>query len=589
MRSVKLLFVFLLPLLSLGQNELSQCDSLMIKRQFDAAAECFEGLYSKNPVGPAYEKLLEAYLVLEDTGRVFKLARKQSKGYGQSKPVYYVDYWHFSRTLNRRGPDFSVLENLTRSNPFSVRSSAQQLEKYNYVTEAIALYLIAEDAQPNVRTAFERGQLHAQLGQYEAQYEAYILAARQNSGYLNSIKMRIAQNLSDDPNGVHNSAVKKVLYTAVKKESDPLVEQLLLFVLRQEGSFDRAFTFMRSKYDGAASIQPFLQLMREAREADADKLAVEIGQFLLNQKTALQQQRGTNSVLLELGKCYEKTQNHEALFALAAAYPSGTCEACFEWELYRAQFLFAQISTLENSLQHLLTFETTLEQLRARYPRTFQRGRTHLQQGEANLRMGYFDDALMEFARAEALLGDSDEGDVARLQKAMCAFYGGDIPWAKTQLEVLLQSTSKSIANDALENALMISANSVEDTLMEGLQLIREPMLLEAQGKTAAAIEKYKALKNILIVHELYDDVCLKLGKLYLDSAQWEAALAEFMLVQKAAGEGMWKEDALFYAAKCRFELGQSEAQVALEGYLLSYPAGLYFDQARTMYRTLAL
>ena len=38
-----------------------------------------------------------------------------------------------------------------------------------------------------------------------------------------------------------------------------------------------------------------------------------------------------------------------------------------------------------------------------------------------------------------------------------------------------------------------------------------------------------------------------------------------------------------------RFELGQSEAQVALEGYLLSYPAGLYFDQARTMYRTLAL
>ena len=61
------------------------------------------------------------------------------------------------------------------------------------------------------------------------------------------------------------------------------------------------------------------------------------------------------------------------------------------------------------------------------------------------------------------------------------------------------------------------------------------------------------------------------------------------MLVQKAAGEGMWKEDALFYAAKCRFELEQSEAQVALEGYLLSYPAGLYFDQARTMYRTLAL
>ena len=142
MRFARLLFIFLLPLLSLGQNDFTVCDSLMIKRQFNAAADCLEELHSENPIGPAYQKLIEAYLILADTGKVFKLARKQSKVYGQSKPAYYVDYWHFSRTLGRRGPDFSVLENLTRSNPFSVRASAQQLEKYNYIEEAIELYQI---------------------------------------------------------------------------------------------------------------------------------------------------------------------------------------------------------------------------------------------------------------------------------------------------------------------------------------------------------------------------------------------------------------------------------------------------------------
>ena len=589
MRFVRLLFIFLIPLLSLGQNDLRVCDSLMIKRKFDAAAVCFEKMHSENPVGPAYEKLIEAYLILADTGKVFKLARKQSKIYGQSKPAYYVDYWHFSRTLGRRGPDFSVLENLTRSNPFSVRASAQQLVKYNYIEEAIGLYQIAEAAQPNVRTAFERGQLHAQLGQYNAQYEAYLLAVQQNGGYLNSIKVRIANNLSDDPKDIHNTAVKKVLYDAIKNSSDPLVEQLLLFVLRQEGSFGRAFTFMRSRFDGSASIQPFLQVLREAREANADDVAEEIGNFLLTQKTALSQQRGTNSVLLELGKCHEKANNRAAIFKLSDEYPIGACSACFEWERFRATFLFENSTAIGDSLQQLFSYESTLEQLRERYPRKFQRGLTHLSQGEANLRFGYFDDALMEFARAEALLEDSDQGDIARLKKATCAFYGGDIPWAKTQLEVLLQSTSKSIANDALENALMISANSVEDTLMEGLGLIRIPMLLEAQGKTTKAIANYKALKNALIVHELYDDVCFKLGKLYVESAQWKAALAEFALVRQAAGEGMWKEDAIFYIAKCRFELKETKAQSALEDYLLNYPAGLYFDQARTMYRTLAL
>ena len=199
-----------------------------------------------------------------------------------------------------------------------MRASAQQLENYNYIEEAIGLYQIAEAAKPNVRTAFERGRLHAQLGQYEAQYEAYLLAVQQNGGYLNSIKVRIANNLSDDPKDIHNTAVKKVLYDAIKNSSDPLVEQLLLFVLRQEGSFDRAFTFMRSRFDGSASIQPFLQVLREAREANADDVAVEIGNFLLTQKTALSQQRATNSVLLELGKCHEQTKNRAAIFQLSA-------------------------------------------------------------------------------------------------------------------------------------------------------------------------------------------------------------------------------------------------------------------------------
>ena len=42
-----------------------------------------------------------------------------------------------------------------------------------------------------------------------------------------------------------------------------------------------------------------------------------------------------------------RPKNHEATFRLSAELiPRGLVNACFEWELYRAQFLFAQISTL---------------------------------------------------------------------------------------------------------------------------------------------------------------------------------------------------------------------------------------------------
>ena len=43
-------------------------------------------------------------------------------------------------------------------------------------------------------------------------------------------------------------------------------------------------------------------------------------------------------------------------------------------------------------------------------------------------------------------------------------------------------------------HALLISANTVEDTLMEGLQLMKETLLLEAQWEYSKALEQYERL-----------------------------------------------------------------------------------------------
>ena len=136
--------------------------------------------------------------------------------------------------------------------------------------------------------------------------------------------------------------------------------------------------------------------------------------------------------------------------------------------------------------------------LRVIYSESLWHGLTYKSFAEILQLSGDFDRALIEYARAETLLGDSKEGDQSRLARAMCAFYSGDIDWAKTQLEVLLQSTSKEIANDALENALLIAANTVEDTLFEGLQLLRIPMLLEVMNKNEEALMAYEKAERVL-------------------------------------------------------------------------------------------
>jgi len=192
----------------------------------------------------------------------------------------------------------------------------------------------------------------------------------------------------------------------------------------------------------------------------------------------------------------------------------------------------------------------------------------------------------MDYARAEQLLGDSEEGDQARLEKALCALYRGDITWAKTQLEVLLKSTSKTIANDAMEYALLISANTVEDTLMEGLQLMKGALLLEAQWEYSQALEQYESLLNILIAHELYDDLLLRLGRLHAQLGQYAQAKEYFVQLEAVSKGGMWLEEGIYFAAKMSALLKSESAALELEDYLVEYPNGLYTEEARQFYRT---
>ena len=584
MRSFKALFILCFPLTTVAQGIGDACDSLLAVSAIDEAIHCLEDKHQENPTGPAYEKLLQAYLLNEDSTAATKLAKHQAKSHGQVRPQYYVDYWHLSQRLNRRGPDYVVIENLTRSNPFSVRATVQQLERYGYVQEGIDLYLLAEAEKPQINVAYERALLHAQLGQYELQYQGYLQALEQNRGYLTTIEAKIAQNLSFDESGMHSRTVKKVLLDALKRGANPLFEQLYLFVLRQEGNFAQAITYLKaSSKRGPLAVEPLIEVAQECVELGEHDLAQDALEFLLSNAQELRYVGRLEFVLVQLAQSYVASNLNDEFQQLSSQYPMGSQRGVFHWELYRESQKF---KALPKASEALSAYSENLAQLRDMYPAGKQRGLVYLAEADAKRSYGQFDEALMDYARAEQLLGDSEEGDQARLEKALCALYRGDITWAKTQLEVLLKSTSKIIANDAMEYALLISANSVEDTLMEGLQLMKEPLLLEAQWEYSQALEQYENLLNVLIAHELYDDLLLRLGRLHAQLSQYAQARAYFIQLEAVSKGGMWLEEAIYFAAKMSALLKSDTAALELEDYLVEYPNGLYTEEARQFYRT---
>ena len=107
MHKTKLLLLLLLPLYLWSQprtnpsNRLSDCDSLLTALDFKNGIDCVKYFYNNNPQGPAYEKLLDAYLLAGDSLNAWKLVRIQDKKHGASRPQYMIDHWYLSEAIQR--------------------------------------------------------------------------------------------------------------------------------------------------------------------------------------------------------------------------------------------------------------------------------------------------------------------------------------------------------------------------------------------------------------------------------------------------------------------------------------------------------
>ena len=86
------------------------------------------------------------------------------------------------------------------------------------------------------------------------------------------------------------------------------------------------------------------------------------------------------------------------------------------WELAREEFIIKS-----NDLDSVAAFDygKTMEKLRVIYSESLWHGLTYKSFAEILQLTGDFDRSLIEYARAETLLGDSKEGDESRLARAM--------------------------------------------------------------------------------------------------------------------------------------------------------------------------
>ena len=98
-------------------------------------------------------------------------------------------------------------------------------------------------------------------------------------------------------------------------------------------------------------------------------------------------------------------------------------------------------------------------------------------------------------------------GHEARLRNARVSFYSGDFLWAQAQLDVLKASTSKLIANDAMELSLRITDNLGVDSNSVPLSYFARAELLRVQHRYDESLVVLDSLDLAFPMHSLGDDV----------------------------------------------------------------------------------
>jgi tetratricopeptide (TPR) repeat protein len=180
-------------------------------------------------------------------------------------------------------------------------------------------------------------------------------------------------------------------------------------------------------------------------------------------------------------------------------------------------------------------------------------------------------------------------GFEAKFKNARIFYYDGDFKFAQSQLDILKQSTSKLIANDALKLSLLITDNYGLDSNYVAMKQFAQADLLLEQHQYNQAFKLYDSIVQAFPFHGLNDEILLRKSQAYQQQGKWQEATVLLDELLKNHADDILADDALFQLGSI-YQTNLIDKEKAIECYkkiLFKYKGSLYGVEARKRLRLL--
>ena len=565
--------------------------------EFQQAAQLYESLYKHTTNRYYYQRLYATYLQLGEYKDAAKLAEKRLKNYPKELSLY-VDQGnvylvqkqpkkaekYFDRAIESITADLSAIPDL-----------AMAFVNVGRPDYAVQAYRAARVKTRNNQLYFnELIGVYQTMGDYAAMTQEYFNLLDHSPGIMPSVQISMQKAMLEAPDDRLSQGVKEALVQRVREHPDnqTYLEMMTWFSIQQK-DFEFALTqaqavdarfpdkggeqllrvariaYQNEAYDVAAEAYRLLQRKGADNpfyfDSRVGELEVEFARinhnYSINSKDFRQLKQRYEEVIAELGK-NERTVPLMRNYASLMAYHGGDAQAA--------------VSMLDDVLE--------IPRIKPNV-----RDEVKLELGDLLLFAGSVWDASLLYMQVEKANKNDILGAQAKFKNAKLSYFNHDFEWANSQLKVLRSSTSKLVANDAMELSLLISDNMEEDSTYGMLELFADADLLLYQNQLDSAWDGFDAITRSALSHPLFDEVLMRKAQIRIKQARYADADSLLRQLIEFYPYDITADDALMLRAELN-EDRLDNPVTALECYeklLIDYPTSLYSDRARKRYNAL--
>jgi tetratricopeptide (TPR) repeat protein len=598
MRTLLGILFLLVPAVLFGQNnDLQNMANLASKyyqdKEFGKAAELYEQLYTSTKSEGYFNIYFDCLLGIPDYEKAEKAIKKGLRG-NSADSFWYLQWGFLKKAQGQIAESAKMYEKAISTlseNPTEYPNLANQFINRREYEYAEKVYIKARASQNPAIYNYELARIYYYMRNYDKMLNEYLEWMKQKESNLEIVKSNLQSVLSMDNDGEISKQLKTYILKRIQQEPAQLIyNRLLIWLFIQDKNFvaatrqaialdkrtgtedanvfDLANVSASNKYyDEAAKAYDYL--ISKGKNAEYYNLASQ-------QRMQMNYDRFIDEGVWDVARARELQNLFDQTFATLGISVK-TADLLIEYAHLRAFYLNQPTEAIKILTDGLTMTGLNIQEISA----------MKAELSDVYVYSGDLWEAVITYSQVIESNKANPLGDDVKFKKAKLGYYMGNFSWAKAQLDALRASTSKLIANDAMELSLFISDNLETDSTATPLRIFARADLHLFRNNFPEAIAALDSVSTIYPDNSLIDDVDFRKAGILQKQGKYEEASVLLNTIVKNHSWEMLADDALFQLATIyENKLNRKpEAMELFKKMLTDYPGSVYVVDARAEYR----